>query len=202
MDRIHFASKLIKNLGVNTLLDVGCRDAILKKSIPGHIEYVGFDIFQNENNSVDIVGDICVVDLPANKFEVVVALDILEHLDNPYDVFRKLLKTSSKFLIVNLPNCYDLKSQYKFTVKGQLGGKYRFDLKNSLDRHRWLMNINEIENFYKHNASEENLTLEIFYLKYGGGSRNPFKFIMGTLLRIILPNRLSTNSVVAVFEKK
>jgi 2-polyprenyl-3-methyl-5-hydroxy-6-metoxy-1,4-benzoquinol methylase len=53
------------------------------------------------------VGDICVVDLPANKFEVVVALDILEHLDNPlhlFDLWKTLdegpLQTKTSFPIV------------------------------------------------------------------------------------------------------
>lgn len=200
MYRVEEVAKTINNLNIKSLLDVGCRDTILKKYINQNIQYFGNDLFQNELHTVNYLGDILTIEIPPKSFECVTALDILEHTDDPYSIFDKLAGISSKYLIINLPNCYDLKSVWKFVVKGHLGGKYKFDVRNQLDRHRWLMNYKEIENFYFSKAKENEYMVTIIPLYYGS-DKLTFTSIFGKLLRYVLPKRFTTSSVVGLFEK-
>jgi len=128
-----------------------------------------------------------------------VALDILEHTDNPYLLFNKLAGISKKYLIINLPNGYDLKSRIKF-LNGHLSNKYKFGTENRLDRHRWIMSYNEIIQFYHFKANEINSKIEITNIQYGD-----FKFslssIFGLILRV-LPNTLCSESVLGIFVKQ
>jgi hypothetical protein len=201
MDRIVEVAEIVNSLGIKSLLDVGCRDIVLKSKISTEIRYAGNDLFQNKTNSVTYVGDILHIDIPDNSYECVTALDILEHTDDPYTIFNKLDKITSSYLIINLPNCYDLKSIYKFIVQGQLGGKYKFGVTNQLDRHRWLMNYTEIKDFYTFKAKELDYSLTIIPLLYGQ-SNNTIISKLGTLLSFIMPKRLTTASIVGVFKKK
>lgn len=201
MYRISEVAQVIIDKKIHSVLDVGCRDTVLKQHLPSDLLYHGNDLFQNATNSVTYVGDILHADIPQNMYECVTALDILEHTDDPYSIFDKLSQISTRFLIINLPNCYDLKSIFKFVINGQLGGKYRFGVTNQLDRHRWLMNYGEIEQFYRHKAAELGYQVEIFPLYYGGPSMT-LSAITGRILSAILPKRLVSSSVVGVFEKQ
>lgn len=201
MYRVEEVAYIINEIKVNSLLDVGCRDCILKKHISDDIEYSGNDLFQNEYNSVRYIGDILNIEIPLKSFDCVTALDILEHTDDPYTIFNKLDTISSKYLIINLPNCYDLKSMWKFVIKGHLGGKYKFDVRNQMDRHRWLMNYKEIERFYQFKAKEKGYNLTLVPLYYGS-EKVTFTAVIGRFLTYLLPKRMITSSVVGIFEKK
>lgn len=201
MYRVEVVAKIINKIKIKSILDVGCRDSVLKKYISSEIEYSGNDLFQNDNDSVKYVGDILKIDIPVNAFECVTALDILEHTDDPYTIFDKIAGISTKYLIINLPNCYDLKSIWKFVLIGHLGGKYKFDVRNQLDRHRWLMNYKEIEKFYLFKAKEKQYNVTIIPLYYGSDNLT-FTSIFGKIFRYVLPKRLVTSSVVGLFERK
>jgi|JI6StandDraft_1071083.scaffolds.fasta_scaffold04308_7 hypothetical protein len=201
MNRIKEIGLIVNKLLPNKLLDVGCRDCILESSISDSIVYYGCDLYQNEKKSVDFVGDILSLDLPEVNFDCVTAIDILEHTDDPYTITDKLFNITDSYLIVNLPNCYDLKGIYKFVIKGHLGGKYKFEPTNQLDRHRWVMNVNEILNFYKYYADKFDCELTIKHITYGGGMDSNVSNLFAILVKL-LPARLITSSVVGVFRKK
>jgi len=195
LNKLSTLSIIIKNLGVKSILDVGCRDGKLKDFLDPVIQYYGNDLIQSEN--VHFLGDILIIDIHM-KFDCVVAIDILEHTDNPYLVSEKLLNLADRFLIINLPNTYDLKSRVKFFFTGHLGGKYTFLEHNQTDRHRWLMNHNEIIRFYKSFAFKYDLTMELAEIKYGGGERT-FVSALFKILRL-LPASLSTASIIGIFK--
>ena len=199
MNRVTEASHLINNIkDIKSLLDVGCRDCILQKSLSDNITYIGCDLYQNQDNSVSIVGDITSIEIESLSYDCVVALDLLEHVDDPYFLFDKLYNISRKYLIINLPNGYDLKSRMMF-INGHLSEKYEFKVTNSLDRHRWIMGHNEIINFYQFKAHELNSNLKIRKIKYGERKLKATSLI-GLSLRL-LPDTLSAESIMAVFEK-
>ncbi len=200
MNKFEIIAKIIIKKNITVLLDVGCRDNILRKYLPDNINYDGNDLFQNKNNGVKYVGDILNINIPSRVYEGVVALDVLEHTDNPYAVFDKLTKITSKVILVNLPNTYDLKTRLQIFF-GKRNDKYRFHTDYVLDRHRWLMHYDDIIAFYKAQAQTFNLTLNIIDVQYGGGSRS-LRSYFSILLRFILPKTLSTASVIGVFEKR
>lgn len=160
MNRIKLAASAINYSNIKTVLDVGCRSGILKKYLPSKLEYFGNDLISGAN--VHYVGDIMDIDFD-RRFDCVFALDILEHVDMLHDLFDKLVSLSNESLIVSLPNTYDLKSRYKFVIKGHLGGKYKFSGLNSLDRHRWLMSYDEIYHFFQVKASQYDMDVVILY---------------------------------------
>jgi len=200
MGRISQVGKIITSLtDVGSILDVGCRDGVLKKHIPSDMSYFGSDLFKNGNH-VNYVGDIMEVSFD-RKFDVVTAIDILEHLENPSKAFDKLLEITEKYLIVSLPNCYDLKKRYSFAAHGTMGGKYHFSDKEILDRHRWLMGLAEIEYFFEAKSKKHTLKLNIFDVKYGSSDRMKGKALIGKFFSIILSRNLSTETLIGLFEK-
>ncbi len=200
MSRIVEVGKLIgKMTDANSLLDVGCRDGILKRHINREVEYFGADLFDNGSH-VKYVGDIMHVDFD-RKFDIVSAIDILEHLEQPTNAFEKLMELSNKYIIISLPNCYDLKKRYSFAVHGTLGGKYKFSSGEILDRHRWIMSAEEIDDFYKSIAAKHNISLFIHDVKYGVGGTKSTRAVVGRLLSNILTRKITTESIIGVFMK-
>ena len=76
-----------------TLLDVGCRDKKLQESLPITVSYIGVDIHENE----DVVSHDLENLLPFsdNSFDVVTALDVIEHLENSHQLLHELKRVSS-----------------------------------------------------------------------------------------------------------
>jgi hypothetical protein len=200
MSRIIKAGKLIEEMyDASSLLDVGCRDGILKKHIARDIDYFGADLFDNGIH-VNYVGDIMKINFD-RKFDVVSAIDILEHLDQPVIAFEKLVELSKKYIVVSLPNCYDLKKRYYFTFHSTLGGKYKFSCNEVLDRHRWIMNSTEIDDFYTSLAKKHNFNLCIYDVKYGSSGKKNTTAIFGRFISKILNRKLTAESIIGVFTR-
>jgi 2-polyprenyl-3-methyl-5-hydroxy-6-metoxy-1,4-benzoquinol methylase len=200
MDRVRVAGEAIGSLpDVRTLLDVGCRDSRLMAFLRPQVEYAGADLYQNDRNTVDYVGDINSVCID-RTFDCVVALDILEHVDDPFSLFDKLTSLSNRYLVVSLPNCYDLKHQYLFAFRKTLGGKYEFPVSNPTDRHRWVMNYQEICRFFQAKASEHSMSFEAKNVKYGE-LRFRATSLVGYGCRFLLPAHLTTETVLGVFSR-
>lgn len=200
MNRLKFAGQLISKINnAHTLLDIGCRDCGLKAWLPESLCYSGNDIYQNKYGTVRYVGDITKLEVN-EKFDLVVALDILEHVEQPSLVFDKLINLTNVALITSLPNCYDLKSRYKFVFQGELGGKYYFLSDIIEDRHRWIMSRTEIHKFYLDKVKQHAVgNISIHDMKYG----DPTGALSSRIRAIarVLPNNLCTESVFGVFIK-
>ena len=166
--RIFQAGQILEKIEYHSILDVGCRDAELKKVIPEDKVYFGNDLFQNADQGVHFVCNIMEINFE-DRFDCVVALDIVEHVDDPYALIEKLLTLCNSHLIISLPNTYDLQQKYAFCINNSLGDKYEFRTENRLDRHRWLMNYDEIMRFFKFYAEKHNLSLvteEVIFCQY------------------------------------
>ena len=195
--RIERAARIINELDYQTLLDVGCRDGSLKSLLPESKEYYGNDLFQNSINSVNYVGDIIDIDFP-NKFDCIVALDIIEHVDDPHGLVDRLILLSSKHVIISLPNTYDIQHKFRFVFKNSLSSQYEFGISNKLDRHRWLMNYDEINNFFRNYAHINNMKLQIEEVRYCDDSSNILKILLVRLLRLIGLKKSTVRTVYGV----
>lgn len=165
--------------------------------LPG-AEYSGADLFAGAG--IQYVGDITKMEFD-RTFDAVVALDILEHLDSLSTTFDRLMAVAERYLLISLPNTYDLKSRFKFAVQGQLGGKYVFTEEAQVDRHHWLMSYAEIRQFAEAKARKHRVQLQLFDMTYGAsGNRSP-SAIAGRLLTTILPRQLTTATVFALFTR-
>ncbi len=121
------------------LLDIGCRDGILRRYLPPEIDWVGADLFQNEEGSVTHVGDVS-AGLPVadQSFDLVTALDVIEHTDDMLASLSECWRITGKALIVALPNMAHLVHRLRFFSSGRLGAKYDVGPNPVLDRHRWV----------------------------------------------------------------
>lgn len=105
--------------GGGTLLDVGCGQGKLWQYVADRFErYVGADVVRYEdfpNAGVFLCVDLetgC-VPLPANFAEVVVAVETIEHLENPRAFMRELVRLTKPggWVVVTTPNQLSLLSK-------------------------------------------------------------------------------------------
>lgn len=133
-----------------TLLDVGCRTKELKRLVKGCREYLGTDLIPAEG--------ILQCDLDSrlpfenDAFDVVTALDVLEHLDNPHGALQELYRVARKTVLISLPNIYYISFRVKFLRGCGLSGKYHFKPEPSVDRHRWVLSHDEAHEFIYRNS--------------------------------------------------
>ncbi|MEO0132929.1 MAG: class I SAM-dependent methyltransferase [candidate division WOR-3 bacterium] len=141
-----------------SVLDVGCRTKQLKTSLMHlPINYCGFDLFP----PADVTGNL-EKGMPFQdaSFDVVVALDVLEHTDNIHKSVNELFRVAKKYVIINLPNTYEFKCRLKFLAGKNLSGKYGLPIDAPTDRHRWLFSFNEAFNFTHAMGNRQNFEVK------------------------------------------
>ncbi|MEQ9560262.1 MAG: class I SAM-dependent methyltransferase [Rhodospirillales bacterium] len=182
-----------------TLLDIGCRTKDLAKKLTGCRKYVGTDFDPGE----DIVACNIQEGLPFedNAFDIVVALDVLEHLDDPHRVMPELFRVARQAVFISLPNQYHIKYRWNFLRGRGVSGKYTFPAEPVRDRHRWLLSRAEAIAFVAGNASGHALVHEDILMPRGifRQLRTPIDrllakiwpnlFVHGVLFNITLANK-------------
>ncbi len=105
-----------------SVLDIGCRDGILRKYLPQQVSYAGVDLSPGPN-----VTRICNLEqgIPFAdvSFDAVVALDVLEHVDNIWFAFDEMVRVARRQVMVVLPNFYHFRERLRF-LRGREAGKY------------------------------------------------------------------------------
>jgi hypothetical protein len=200
-DRVDYIANILKTLPkIESLLDVGCRNAKLADLVPATVGYFGCDL-EKTCDRVAYVGDFSSIDF-VRRFSAVVALDVLEHTDRPSANFDRLVAATESHVVVTLPNCADLQTRLRFALSGRMGGKYEFGPIDLLDRHRWVMNYPEIVAFYQYKALEHDLSLNILPLRFGFARNSTFTSRMGRIVSTVLPTTLVTQTLVGVFSRR
>jgi len=133
-----------------SLLDAGCRNKNLKPLLHSCREYFGTDLMPGDGVFQ------CNLDqqLPFadRSFDIVTALDVLEHLDNPHRALREFYRVARKAVFVSLPNIYYIQFRINFLRGRGLSGKYLFPITPIVDRHRWVLSYKEGLQFMSMNA--------------------------------------------------
>lgn len=101
-----------------------------------------------------------------DRFDTVLCTDVLEHLEEFHQVFQELLRISSNYVIISLPNSlkivpnYIRRARYQPDVSllsskqfGAYSKFYGLPLERPVDRHRWFFSYTEAENFFHHHAA-------------------------------------------------
>lgn len=135
-----------------SLADLGCRTMELKPLLVGCNKYIGTDLMPGEG-VVQCDLEQGLQHFPSNSYDVVVALDVLEHLENCHEMFQEMIRVSRRSVYISLPNMYHFIFRLRFMFKGNLSGKYDFPVERILDRHRWVLSFEEAVDFVEHNAS-------------------------------------------------
>ena len=192
--KFFFIQKILKKeTKAKTILDLGCRNQILKKFIPNNFIYTGVDITQNENNDnilMDLNRKILFDDY---SFDYVFCLDIMEHLDDPISFLKETLRVCNEKIFIVLPNIAYYEKRISFLLNGNLGNKYHFSGNKSEDRHKWFTNFFLIKNFFSKNS----VNYEIHNILK---TRNKLKFMMylEKLLSKQMPNIFSWSYLIII----
>lgn len=201
MDRVTEAANLINALPVTSVLDVGCRDQVLHKHLRPGIRYAGLDV-SPVNGRPRYVGDLMKLDI-GERFDCVAALDVVEHTDDPYAFFDRLVSLARSYVLVSLPNCYSLYHKWAFLFHDSMGEKYVFMHEMPADRHKWVMNCSEIAQFFSRRAAANNCAVEMRRLTYSCGQRHPVHpiTVRNRVLHATLPKDWLTHTMMGVFRK-
>ena len=111
--------KNFKNRRIS-ILDAGAGDCFAEKFFNGY-EYVAMDIEKNKESQrdLDVIGSIEKIPFPDKKFDVVLCLEVLEHVENYQsalnEIFRVLKKEGILLLTVPLMSVGFHNDFYRFT---------------------------------------------------------------------------------------
>ena len=153
LNRNELIAKKIGILNKEVLLDIGCRDMILKKYLIGKYKYIGIDYQINLKKSKNFINFNLENGIPRiANIDIITAIDVLEHLENIHDVFSSLFLLSKKKIVIALPNMAYYKFRVNFFLTGDLSGKYNFTDNKIFDRHRWIPTYRSIDKFVRTNT--------------------------------------------------
>ena len=180
-----------------SVLDVGCDKKSLK-AISNN--YVGVDIY----GQPDVMAD-AEQRLPFSSlsFDTVLAMDVLEHIDNIHIAFDELCRLSRKNVIIGLPNMYEWNYRLRFLFGKTVSPKYQLTPEEPLDRHRWLFSLGEAREFISERGKKSGFQItdeEIVYYDYQRLIAKLFTNVGKTIHPI--GNSLFSFLYMAVLEKK
>ena len=148
----------------DSILDVGCRDKVLKNFIKKDVKYQGIDY----KDSNEVVGHNLENGIPFDdkSFDIVFALDVLEHVENIHFLFDEIIRVSKDEAIIALPNMSYWKFRLRFLKGKDISKKYIFSSVQVLDRHRWITSYNSAIDFVSKNAAENEITIQKGFYQY------------------------------------
>ena len=142
--RISLASKIIRrlpNASIKRIVDIGARDCGLGKAIDDNYSYFSVDLYQNSNETINLVGDAQKISYEfVESSDLICILDVLEHLDDMHSYLHKVFSSKCNTFLICLPNISHYYFRLNYLLKGSMpGGKYSIlSDQQILDRHRWL----------------------------------------------------------------
>lgn len=101
--RLKAILKVLEKLPKGTILDIGCMDDYLIKNLPSKFDYSGID--DNPLCRHSKIAKMKVEQIPKNKkYDIVMATEVLEHIDNPVEGIKTLKNLSRRFILISVPN--------------------------------------------------------------------------------------------------
>jgi SAM-dependent methyltransferase len=126
------------------VLDVGSRTGNLRSVLDPGAEYVSLDLYP----PADIIGTLDErLPIDDGAFDLVVALDVLEHTNVFHHAFQELLRVSSRHVLISLPNMYELRVRARVATGRAVSRKYGLPLDTPADRHRWFFSLDDARAF-------------------------------------------------------
>jgi 2-polyprenyl-3-methyl-5-hydroxy-6-metoxy-1,4-benzoquinol methylase len=160
-------------------------DIIAKKDvIKDEIEWIKMDLNDDFNQKFSGI------------FDVIIASEILEHLENPrhtFSQFQNLLKKNG-ILIITTPNNHSIRSLLNFIVKGH----FTDFLENSYPAHIMPLIMKDIERY----AGEYNFSTPEFYFSNNGSIPGFVKYKWQQISYNFLNGKLFSDNLAAFFIRK
>lgn len=150
------------------VLDVGADKGVLKQHLPDDISYFtigygGLSPYQYNLEHIPWPLESC-------AFDVVLCLDVLEHLDNIHAAFDECCRIAKKYVIISLPNPY--RDFMSFLYSGKYMGRAK-DMKfyglmpePEEDRHRWFYSPTDAREFIRHRSEKNGFSILQYDTEY------------------------------------
>lgn len=159
-NRAIFSFKKYQEFFGQTVLDVGAggSPAFFRPQLGDR--YKSVDVSDNRHKP-DYFVDLEKGQLPFKdgEFETVLCFDNLEHCENCHELFDELLRVSSKYVIISLPNNWPPAVKnflHGRNITHTLGYGLPAEKPNPGVRHKWYFNLEEAENFLTGRAQKNN----------------------------------------------
>jgi|GEM_PF-6260451 len=146
-------SKIIKFVGKNkSVLDVGCSAGYLSKFLIDNFDCKASGLEYDKEDAEKaaefmdqvVVGNLETMDISKafeKKFDCIVCADILEHLNNPKEVLKKLIPHCAGHFVISIPNI-----THSAVIYEMLEGKFDYRELGLLDNtHRTFLTIDSFE---------------------------------------------------------
>ena len=174
-------------LNNSKILDVGADKCYLKHHLEESSSYWGIGLGGSPDQQVNLEQE--PIPFPDHKFDCVLCLDVLEHLENIHQVFDELCRVSSKYVIISLPNPYA--DFWRMLCRGDYSfGKpmkfYNLPLDPPEDRHKWFFSNEEAEKFIIYRAAKNKMQVIQMDNENVGGEGPGRKGFLRTMARTIL----------------
>ena len=201
-DKYHAVGHSLRDQS-GSLLDVGARDRVLCDHLnPQRIDYHSADVGPDHDLQLDLESKL---DVPDRQFDFVVALDVLEHVEQIHGAFAELARITRRSLIIALPNMASLRRRVSFLTGAWLGtGKFDLGPTPPPDRHRWLTTYDEMNTFIAHNAQRTQMSIRDHVHEIEAGYR-PQRCLTALALRMarsgILDQSLFTGRCVYFLDR-
>jgi SAM-dependent methyltransferase len=144
IDRPAFLGQRFREYLNSTVLDIGCDEAVLRKLI-GPRKYAGVGMTPESDFKVNLEqeGKLPFADC---SWDTVLCLDVLEHLDNLYELVEEIFRVARHYVILSLPNCWSQARRSLAKGKDSIW-QYGLPATKPQDRHKWFFNTEEAWSF-------------------------------------------------------
>lgn len=163
-----------------SILDVGCSENDLKKIIGGSV--FGIDIAGSPDKKVDLEKE-SLSGFSDNTYDLVICTEVLEHLDNLYEVLDDMTRVSRKYILISLPNSPDIWKILRIVFTGRTGKFYGLPKQKPEDRHKWFFSWKELNDFFENYCKKKDLKIKERFLHFNYADSSG-EFLIKAFLRI------------------
>lgn len=137
----------------SSILDVGCDCNTLKHLLGTKV--TGVDLYGNPDYKIDFEKE-KLARFKDGEFDMIICTEVLEHLENLYEMINEIFRVSSKYILISLPNCADFFSKISILFTGHIGKFYGLPIEKPDDRHRWFFSHTDIDKFFSEYSQRNN----------------------------------------------
>jgi len=149
-------------LNGRSILDVGADECHLKRFLDAKSTYWGIGRGGHPDEIVDL--DRERIPYGDDSFDVVLCLDVLEHLESIHKTFDELCRVSRRHVLITLPNplggLMTRLTRFSDYAPGRLTKFYGLPSDPPEDRHRWFFDVDEAERFVRERAERNSMLIE------------------------------------------
>lgn len=181
----------------NDILDIGCSDNDFKKIVGNKV--FGIDIAGIPDKRVDLEKEFLSM-FSDNSYDLLVCTEVLEHIDNFYEIMDDMVRVSKRYILISLPNCPDIWKILRIILTGRAGKFYGLPKEKPEDRHKWFFSWKELDEFFENYCKKNNLAIKEKFMHFNYDTSFGWMLIK-TFLKIF-PIKSFAQSYWILIEKK